>query len=83
MKVIFEYGVDFVRLPLDPPTIGNCRKCAFFGEWGKMDRCVRTDHRICNTGRAGYFIKNYLREVPDIINNARLEEEAYGTSETL
>jgi hypothetical protein len=86
VKVTFEYGVDFVRLPTDPPTIGNCSKCAFFGawgEWGKLDRCIRSDCRVCNYGRAGYFVKNYMREVPDIINNAQIEEEAHGTSKAL
>jgi hypothetical protein len=73
MKVTFEYDVDFMRLPLDPLTIGNCRKCAFFGEWGKQDRCVRTDHRICNTGRAGYFSENYMGEVSDFIVKTRFE----------
>jgi hypothetical protein len=72
VKVTFEYDVDFVKLPSLPPTGENCRKCAFLGEWGKLDGCVRVDHRICNTGRDGYFIKNRMREVPDIIGNARL-----------
>jgi hypothetical protein len=72
MKVTFVYGVDFVRLPLDPPTIENCRKCAFYMAH-VSDGCIRCDHRICNIGRSGYFIKNYMREVPDIISNAKLE----------
>jgi hypothetical protein len=75
MKVTFEYDVDFVSVPLVPPTIGNCRKCAFYGEWGKLCGCVRRDHRICDTGRAGYFIKNFVHEIPDITGNARLREE--------
>jgi hypothetical protein len=62
MKVVFEYDVDFMRVPLDPPTIGNCRKCVFIGK--EPFGCIREDHRVCNIGRNGYFTKNYMHEVP-------------------
>jgi hypothetical protein len=71
MKVTFEYGVDFMKLPLPPPTIENCRKCAFFQDGKAPGRgCIRTDTRICQTGRNGYFTKYYMREVIDTMPHA-------------
>jgi hypothetical protein len=70
MKVLFEYEVDFVRLPLLPPTIENCRKCAFYRAFA-AGGCIRNDTRICEFGRNGYFAKDYMREVVDAM--ARLE----------
>jgi hypothetical protein len=67
MKVLFEYDVDFVRVPLLPPTIENCRKCAFYRVLVR-DGCVKTDTRICQIGRDGYFVKNYMREVVDVMS---------------
>jgi hypothetical protein len=62
MKVTFEYDVDFVGLPLSPPTIVNCQKCAFYAK-GFGD-CMRSDTRVCDNGLNGYFIQNAVREVP-------------------
>jgi hypothetical protein len=64
MKVLFEYLVDFVQFPLSLPTIENCRKCAFYHTRVKGG-CVKTDARLCQFGRGGYFVKNYMREVVD------------------
>jgi hypothetical protein len=75
MQVMSECNVDFVWLPLDLPIIENCRKCLFFGTRVTANRCIRADRRICDNGRAGYFVKSYLREAPDIINNAWIEED--------
>jgi hypothetical protein len=83
MRVVVVYDVDFMKLPLLPPTIENCRKCALFMTSRPVGDCIRTDRRICLDGRNGYFAKNYMREVPDIINNALLEEEAHGASKPL
>jgi hypothetical protein len=58
MKVLFEYGVDFINLPLLPPTIENCKKCAFYQHPDiPGGNCVRTDSYICDIGRNGYFAK--------------------------
>jgi hypothetical protein len=69
MKVLFEYGVDFINLPLLPPTIENCKKCAFY-QYLKIPggNCIRTDTRICDVGRNGYFAKNYTREAVDVMS---------------
>jgi hypothetical protein len=69
MKVLFEYSVDFVRVPLLPPTIENCRKCVFY-QYRKIPggSCIKTDTRICRFGREGYFVKNYMREVVDVMS---------------
>jgi hypothetical protein len=69
MKVLFEYGVDFINLPLSPPTIENCKKCAFY-QYPKIPggNCIRADTRICEVGRNGYFVKNYMREAVDVMS---------------
>jgi hypothetical protein len=65
MKVLFEHGVDFVhRVPL-LPTVKNCKKCTFYRVHAKGG-CIRTDTRICQIGRDGYFVRNYTREVVDV-----------------
>jgi hypothetical protein len=76
MKILFEYGVDFIQLPLSPPTIENCRKCAFYQHPGiPGDSCIKTDDRICQTGREGYFVKDYMREVVDVMSYLEWEKE--------
>jgi hypothetical protein len=69
MRVLFEYGVDFVNLPSSPPVIENCKKCAFY-QYPKIPGggCVKTDIRLCADGRNGYFAKNYARESVDIMS---------------
>jgi hypothetical protein len=68
MKVLLVYDVDFCNLPLSSPTIENCKKCAFYLEQNiPGDRCAKEDTRICNIGRNGYFVKNYLREDVDAL----------------
>jgi hypothetical protein len=60
MKVLFEYGVDFVNFPVPPPTMDNCGKCTFHS--GAI--CVKADMELCRFGQNGYFVKNYIRELP-------------------
>jgi hypothetical protein len=74
MTVLFEYGVDFVRIPLLPPTVENCTKCAFYRVFAKGG-CIRTDTRLCQTGREGYFVKNYMREVVDVMSCLEWKKE--------
>jgi hypothetical protein len=61
MKIRFVYDVDFVSLPLSPPTLPNCEKCAFYSAI-KNDYCVRTSTRLCSCGKEGYFIRNSFKE---------------------
>ena len=56
MKILFEYDVDFMENPMEPPVRGNCEKCAFF----KNNICIT---KQCNYGRNGYFVLNKLTEV--------------------
>jgi hypothetical protein len=68
MKVLFEYGVDFIYFSLLPPAIENCKKCAFYCDSKRPgSNCIRTDHGMCALGLNGYFAKNYLREVVDVM----------------
>jgi hypothetical protein len=76
MKVLFEYSVDFVRVLLLPPTIENCRKCAFY-QHPKIPggSCIKIDTRICRVGRDGYFVKNYMRETVDVMSYLKWKTE--------
>jgi hypothetical protein len=76
MKVLFEYLVDFVSVPLLPPTIENCKKCAFYQcsetpEGG----CIKTDIVTCQIGMKGYFVKNYMREIVDVMSYLEWKKE--------
>jgi hypothetical protein len=84
MKVLFEYGVDFISLPLSPPTIENCKKCAFY-LYPKIPggNCIRTDDGICGVGRNGYFVRNYMREAVDVMAYPAWKEAEDGRTETL
>jgi hypothetical protein len=74
MKILFEYSVDFVRVPLLPPTIENCRKCTFHRVHAEGG-CIKTDTRICQIGRDGYFVRNYMREVVDAMSYLEWEKK--------
>jgi hypothetical protein len=77
MKVLFEYGVDFVHVPLLPPTVKNCKKCTFYRVHAKGGG-VRTDTSICQIGRDGYFVRNYMREVVDVTSYLEWRKGASG-----
>jgi hypothetical protein len=76
LKVLFEYSVDFVRVPLSLPTIENCRKCAFY-QYPTIPggSCIKTDSRICQMGCDGYFVKNYMGEVVDVMSYLEWKKE--------
>jgi hypothetical protein len=76
MRVLFEYSVDFARVPLLPPTIENCKKCAFYQRPEiPGGNCIKTDTRICQIGQDGYFVKNYMREVINVMSYLERKKE--------
>jgi len=60
-NVYFRVKVQFMRFPLLPPTIENCRKCRFRIE--QLGGCIKTDLRECRIGREGYYDGGVFREL--------------------
>jgi len=73
MKVLFEIDTDFVNYPMKPPTLENCKKCAFYGSMFSI-HCVRLTHQKCDCGQNGYFILNNFKEVSDENRKTELPE---------